>query len=175
MPSVGYYDCETTGSDVTKDRIIEVALVIKDNHGNTLRTYEQRINPQMKISSGALEVHGIADADVALSPTFEQVAPILGALLEECDLVVAHNGDGFDWPITLAEFKRVGAKVELPPQFDTMLTGRGCTPDGKVPTLGELCWALDVDYDPALAHAALYDVERMAAAFEKGVDYGVFG
>jgi hypothetical protein len=62
----------------------------------------------------------------------------------------------------------------FPEVFDTMLHGRGATDDGKIPTLGELCYALDVPYDKAQAHAALYDVRVNLQAFLRGWKLGHF-
>ncbi len=55
-----------------------------------------------------------------------------------------------------------------------MKNGRWATANGKNPKLGELCWALQVDYDPALAHAAEYDVQKTAECLWRGVDAGLY-
>jgi DNA polymerase-3 subunit epsilon len=138
--------------------------------------FERRINPGVHIPANVIEVHGISDADVLGAPSFRSIAGGMVSLLSRVDLIVAHNGEAFDGPLLAHEIARAGVLLpgRLPPIFDTMLVGRGCTSDGKVPTLGELCFALDVDYDPAQAHAALYDVEVMLAAFRRGWQLGVF-
>lgn len=164
MSLIGVIDTETTGNDVTKDEIIEVAIVfIRD--GVIDGSYEQRIRANKKISAKALEIHGIADADLIGEPTFAEVATDLYKTIKECDVLVGHNATGFDVPILFNEFKRVGIFADFPPCIDTMMKGRGCTADGKVPSLKEYCWAYGVDYDEEEAHAALYDCEVLAKAF----------
>ena len=177
MTLIAGLDLESTGTDPANDRIVEVAVVVMElETGLTRMRFERRVNPGMHIPAGALEVHGISDADVLGAPPFRHIAGGMVALLTRVDLIVAHNGESFDGPLLAHEIARSGVTLagRMPPIFDTMLAGRGCTSDGKVPSLGELCFALDVDYDPSRAHAALYDVEVMLAAFRRGWELGVF-
>jgi DNA polymerase III subunit epsilon len=170
-------DLESTGTNVETDRIVEVAVVAMELESGDIRlSFERRINPGIHIPANVVEIHGITDADVIRAPAFGAVAGGLIGLLGRADLVVWHNGDFFDGPLLLHEIHRAGmtAPLRFPPTFDTMLQGRGCTPDGKAPTLGELCFALDVDYDRARAHAALYDIQVMLQAFRRGWQLGVF-
>lgn len=177
MTLIAGLDLESTGPNPETDRIVEIAVVVMELETGEIRMrFEKRINPGIHIPAAVVEVHGITDADVLKAPSFKDVAAGLSALLGRLDLLVWHNGDGFDGPLLVHEYVRNGLPVpeRFPPSFDTMLQGRGCTADGKVPTLGELCFALDVDYDPAQAHAALYDVDIMLLAFKRGVDLGYF-
>jgi DNA polymerase-3 subunit epsilon len=173
---VGCIDLETTGVKVDTDRICEVALVIQDMDSGTERlAYVRRINPEMHIAAGASRVHGIMDADVMGCPTFKTAAPLLMKVIDRCDLIIGHNHISFDIPLLIHEMIRCGAMFTKSAElFDTMLEGRWATPDGKMPTLGELCWALDVDYDPALAHAAKYDVDKTLECFRRGIALGHF-
>jgi len=170
------FDLETTGLDVTQDRIVEVALVVMELETGVERLrYEKRINPGMHIPPKVVEVHGICDADVAKAPSFKEVAPGLVKLLGAVRLLVGHNIIRYDLPLLAHELVRVGVSAPaFPAAFDTMLEGRGCTDDGKVPSLGELCWALDTPYDPELAHKATYDVLCNLSAFRRGWQIGAF-
>lgn len=161
---IGVIDTETTSNDVNRDAIIEVAAVFIEDK-KICEKYEQRIFTDKKIAAAALRIHGISNADLIGQPTFAEVATELQRKLQACDLLVGHNILKFDAPLLLNEFKRVGINKDLPPCFDTMLKGRDCTPDGKVPSLREFCWAYGVPYDTELAHAALYDCEVLAEAF----------
>lgn len=174
---IGVFDTETTGVKVDSDRICEIALIMFDlDSGKTVLRYSRRIQPQMKIPAKVTAIHGIADADVMTAPTFHQVAQGIKMLFEKADVIVGHNIVSFDCPLIVAEFARVGiTKLDRWPMIvDTMLEGRWATADGKVPTLGELCWALDVPYDPALAHGALYDVSCNLECFLEGLRLGLF-
>lgn len=176
MTLIAGLDLESTGTNVETDRIVEVAIEVMElETGVSRMRFERRINPGIHIPAAVVEVHGITDADVMGAPSFDKIAAGMMALLSRVDLVVAHNGEGFDGPLLVHEMHRAGVAVSrMPLIFDTMLYGRCCTMDGKVPSLGELCFALDVDYDPGKAHAALYDVTVMLQAFRRGWQLGVF-
>ena len=171
-------DLETTGLDQAKGhRIIEIAMILyafdPETGAHNLRgRYVQRINPERAIDPDALAVHGITYEDVAYSPKWCEIAPKIVKLLSAVDVIVAHNGHGFDLPFLAAELLRVGQPVPDTLSVDTMLQARWATPMGKVPNLGELCFACGVDYDSEKAHAAEYDVEVMLqcffAAYKKG-------
>lgn len=168
-------DIETTGLDQSAGhRIIEIAIVFYDETGKRLGAWEQRINPQRPIDAKAQEVHGIAFSDLAECPTWEAVAPKVSMLLAKPQVVVAHNGAGFDLPFIANELIRVGQPVSSPHVIDTMLDGRWATPLGKLPNLGELCFATGIPYDKSQAHAATYDVEVMMAAFFVGLRKGFY-
>jgi len=169
-------DLETTGLEQVKgDRIVEVA--IKFYHLETRRLvgqYIQRINPERSISAAAEAVHKITLADLADKPKWPAVAPKVYSLLTKAPLVVAHNGDEFDLPFLIGELIRVGQPIPEVATVDTMKEGRWATPVGKVPSLKELCFACDVEYDPEKAHAADYDVDKMMECFFRGLDFGFF-
>lgn len=169
-------DTETTGlSQSNGHRLVEVAMKVYHWPSRTVRLeFEQRINPQRTIDPKAQEVHGISIADLAGKPTIEKVAPRIMKILEKTDLLVAHNGVGFDFPFLYGELMRLGHEPPNVEGFDTMLEGRWACASGKVPSLGELCWACDVDYDPTAAHAAMYDVDVMMESFFKAFDLGFF-
>lgn len=170
-------DTETTGIDPEEHRIIEVAVCIHDLvSGKRVGTFEQRVHPQRTIQPKAQEVHGISIEDLKGCPIWSEVAPKLDKILSRCQVAVAHNGIGFDFPFLAIEQSRAG--LELPDHLkavDTMLDGRWATPDGKVPSLKELCFAMGVEYDESKAHAALYDVEVMMECFFRARNgYGYF-
>ncbi|MFN8529123.1 MAG: 3'-5' exonuclease [Anaerolineae bacterium] len=73
-------DFETTGfpTDVGVG-IVEVAVI--DHRGGVLMN--TLVNPERHIPSGASNVHGIHDDDVANAPTFREVFPDLMRLLNE--------------------------------------------------------------------------------------------
>lgn len=171
---IGFCDTETTGKDPNEDRIIEFAIVIYDDEQNHIKNYEVRVCPGRKIHADAIAVHHISDSDVAFEKKFEELVSEIVEVIESCDLIVGHNFKKFDAEFLQAEVQRAGSTLKMPPIIDTMLDGRGCTGDGKVPSLQELCWSTGVEYDPAKAHAALYDCEVLALAFYAARQYGMF-
>lgn len=173
-------DLETTGLDVTKGhRIVELAMVLYDVDTDTLehsnrRAFCQRINPQRPIDPAAQAVHGISFEAVAMCPVWEEVAPKVSRIMSATKTIVAHNGIGFDMPFITHELMRVGAAVPEVHVVDTMTSARWATPNGKNPSLGELCFATDTAYDPEKAHGALYDVETMLECYFKALKQGFF-
>ena len=107
-----FFDLETTGTDVAQDRIIEMAFikVMPDGQWQVRPDKEQGqdrllINPGMPIPPESTAVHGISDADVADSPTFESIAVRLFRWLDGCDLA-GFNSNRFDVPLLAEEFLR---------------------------------------------------------------------
>ncbi|MBI4539125.1 MAG: 3'-5' exonuclease [Gemmatimonadetes bacterium] len=104
-------DLETTGLNIARDRIVELAVLRIDPDG-TLSERVRRFNPGIPIPPEASAVHGITDADVAAQPAFAARARSLLELLDPCDLA-GFNLRRFDLPMILAEFRRAGLHLEL--------------------------------------------------------------
>lgn len=98
------FDLETTGTDVNKDRIVEIS-VLKVMPDGTQKSYTRRVNPQMPIPKEASDVHHITDADVANEPTFAEIAVGLANYLKGCD-IAGFNSNRFDVPLLINEFNR---------------------------------------------------------------------
>lgn len=70
---LAFFDLETTGIDVSKDRIVEIA-VVKVLPDNSVLEVVDRVNPGIPIPKGASDVHGIHDEDVKDAPRFADIA-----------------------------------------------------------------------------------------------------
>ena len=106
-----FFDLETTGIDVSKDRIVEICYIKVWPNGNEVsRTL--RINPEMHIPEQASAVHGIYDADVAECPTFKEVAKEIANDFTGCDLA-GFNSNRFDLPMLAEEFLRAQVDIDL--------------------------------------------------------------
>lgn len=106
-----FFDLETTGLDLKRDRIVELAFIKWTPHGDILER-ERRFNPEMPIPAEATAVHGITDADVADEIEFCRVARSLDDMLEGCDLA-GFNVRRFDIPMLVEEFKRCGVDFSM--------------------------------------------------------------
>jgi DNA polymerase-3 subunit epsilon len=177
MTIISGVDIETTGLDQTAGhRIIEVgALLFELESAKFLGKYVQRINPQRPIDPAAQAVHGITFDMLAHEPTWEQVAPNVHRVLTAARFMAGHNVRGFDWPFLAGEFQRIGMSVPEIELIDTMEEGRWATPLGKLPNLGELCFACGIDYDPSKAHGAEYDIDVNMKAYFAARAQGFFG
>ena len=65
-----FFDLETTGAKVGKDRIVEIAI-LKVNTDNQESHKVWRINPEMDISFQAIQVHGISNDMVKNEQNFQ--------------------------------------------------------------------------------------------------------
>lgn len=173
--NVAVVDTETTGLDVNKGHtFVEVGILTYNLQSRKLiDRYVQRINPMRSIDAKAQEVHGISFNDVSHCPTWQDVAPTVWSRLDAADFLVVHNAD-FDIPFIGLELLRVGLTIPDLHTVCTMKEGRWATPLGKNPNLGELCFALGVDYDPSRAHSAEYDISVTAQCYFKGLERGFY-
>jgi DNA polymerase III subunit epsilon len=114
---LAFFDLETTGINVSKDRIVEICIA-KALPDGSVEVKTKRLNPgldeagnQIKIPLEASLVHGIYDADVADAPTFKNIAKSLAQQLEGCDLA-GFNSNKFDIPLLVEEFLRADVDFE---------------------------------------------------------------
>jgi DNA polymerase-3 subunit epsilon len=108
---LAFFDLETTGLDVTNDRIIEIAI-LKMNPDGSKEHYSKRVNPEMPISPESSEITGISDADVQDCPTFKELAPEVAAFIGDSDLA-GYNSNKFDIPVLAEEFLRAESDFDM--------------------------------------------------------------
>ncbi len=106
-----FFDLETTGINITKDKIVEISY-IKIYPNGKKETKTLRINPGMPIPPESTQIHHITDADVANAPTFKEVAKELANTFEGCD-VAGFNSNRFDLPLLSQEFLNAGVDVDF--------------------------------------------------------------
>ncbi len=106
-----FFDLETTGINIAKDRIVEITYLKVEPNGNRA-SKTIRVNPEMPIPAQASAIHGIYDNDVADAPTFKQVAANIVKDIEGCDLA-GYNSNNFDIPLLAEEFLRVDVDIDL--------------------------------------------------------------
>jgi DNA polymerase III subunit epsilon len=106
-----FFDLETTGLRIGKDRIVELAVIRLAPTGDVTEKV-RRFNPGIPIPPEATAVHGITDEDVAHEPPFAARARSLKKLLDPCDLA-GFNLRSFDVPMLLSEFQRAGIPFDV--------------------------------------------------------------
>jgi DNA polymerase-3 subunit epsilon len=104
-------DVETTGSNLSVDRIVEIAIVRISIDGSKA-IKRKLLNPEMPISKTSSDIHGISDEMLKDAPTFRQVANEIKQFLENCDLA-GYNSNRFDIPLLAEEFLRVGLDFDF--------------------------------------------------------------
>lgn len=105
------FDLETTGTSISNDRIVEIAM-IKVMPDGTSEEKHRRINPTIPIPKEVSLIHGIYDKDVADEPTFKQVAKSLADWLKGCDFA-GFNVIHFDLPMLVEEFLRCDVDFDI--------------------------------------------------------------
>lgn len=101
-----FIDLETTGIDVAKDRIVQIAM-IRYNTDGTQEEYNEVINPEIPIPVQTSEIHGIYDVDVLGKPNFKERSEEIMTFIGEGDFA-GFNSNKFDVPLLLEEFARNG-------------------------------------------------------------------
>jgi len=105
-------DLETTGPDVYRDRIIQIAIVKYFSNGDRPVEKSYMVNPQQAISKEAIKIHGITDEQVKDAPTFKLLAVELFEFIGDADLG-GYNSNRFDIPLLIEEFGRVGFSFSI--------------------------------------------------------------
>ncbi|MEA1885766.1 MAG: 3'-5' exonuclease [Bacteroidota bacterium] len=108
---LAFFDLETTGVNVARDRIIEIS-VVKIHPDGREEWYTKRLNPGMPISPQASAIHGITDEDVKDCPSFREIGKNLAKFLEGCDLA-GYNAIRFDIPLLAEEFLREEIEFDI--------------------------------------------------------------
>jgi DNA polymerase-3 subunit epsilon len=101
---VVFLDLETTGVNVSSDRIVEISL-LKISPNGKQQWMTARVNPEMPIPAKITAIHGISDSDVADATTFREIAKNISVFMEGCDLA-GYNAIKFDIPVLAEEFLR---------------------------------------------------------------------
>ena len=104
-----FFDLETTGIDVAKDRIVEISIFKVFPNGNK-ESKTWLVNPTISIPPQATAIHGISNEKVANEPTFTALASQVHNMIKDSDLA-GFNSDRFDIPLLAEELLR--AKVDF--------------------------------------------------------------
>jgi DNA helicase-2/ATP-dependent DNA helicase PcrA len=148
-------DLETTDRDTGSAEIVEIAAVrVRD--GEITESFSALVKPAVAITPGASATHGIDAAALAGAPTFADVWPQFREFCGD-DVIVAHNGYDFDFPILRRMVRDIGAPFGL------------CTYD-SLPLARELfptsCRLVDLarrfGVPPGTSHRALDDTTALA-------------
>ena len=106
-----FFDLETTGVNITKDRIVEISYIKVFPNGQELEK-TIRVNPGMPIPPEATAIHHITDEDVKDKPLFKDIAKDLSHVFEGCD-IAGFNSNRFDIPLLMEEFLRAGVNFDI--------------------------------------------------------------
>lgn len=108
---IAFFDLETTGLNISKDRIVEIAI-LKVNVNGSEEKKCLRVNPGMPIPKESSNIHGITDEDIKDAPVFKEVAKDIAKFIEGCDLG-GYNSNRFDIPLLAEEFLRADVDIDM--------------------------------------------------------------
>ena len=160
------YDVESTGKAPMIDRVVQICLTRVDDDGNREILVNSLVNPEMPISEGATEVHGITEEFLADKPVFARVADEFLDFIRGAELVI-HNAP-FDIGFMEAEFKLLDPSSPPVSTYckvtDSLQLARSKHP-GQRNNLDALCQRYAVDNSNRTLHGALLDAEILADVY----------
>lgn len=157
-----FFDLETTGIDINKDRIVQIGIIKRYSKFNT-ESFNIIINPEIEIPQEATDVHGISNEDVKNAPTLKDVSSKIKSLFSDC-IVSGFNSNRFDIPLLINEMNRVGVKdfdISISDTVDVMRMYKHCYPNTLVDIYRRL-----TGKDFENAHDAMADITATQKVFD---------
>jgi DNA polymerase-3 subunit epsilon len=106
-----FFDLETTGVNITSDRIVEISILkVHPNGKEENKTW--LVNPGVPIPKEVTEIHGISDADVVNEPLFKEIAKDIYNMIKDSDLG-GFNSNRFDIPLLAEEMLRADVDFDM--------------------------------------------------------------
>ena len=161
-------DTETTGISV-KDghRLVEIGCIELDNLIPTKNRFHSYLNPEIKVSEKALEVHGYTDEFLATQKKFLDVVEQFLEFIKDKRLII-HNAE-FDLSHLNNVLAILGKKKINNEIVDTLTLARDKFPGSPV-SLDALCKRYRVDNSRRTQHTALIDCDLLAKVYINLID-----
>jgi len=163
---IALIDVETTGTDASVDRVIELGIVI-GRGGEVVERHNWMINPGMPIPAQSREIHGISDEDVKDAPPFAKVAQEIIAVMKG-RIPAAYNAT-FDKSFVLTELVRANVSLSTPTLarsvewLDPLVWAREIQQDERSRALKDVAARLGITLENA--HRASEDAEAALRVF----------
>ncbi|OIQ22774.1 3'-5' exonuclease [Lacinutrix sp. MedPE-SW] len=106
-----FFDLETTGINISKDRVVEISILKVFPNGNK-ESKTWLVNPEMPIPAEVSAIHGITDERVANEPTFAELAKDINVMIKDSDLA-GFNSNRFDIPLLAEEMLRANMDFDM--------------------------------------------------------------
>ncbi|NNK81556.1 MAG: 3'-5' exonuclease [Flavobacteriaceae bacterium] len=106
-----FFDLETTGINITTDRIVEISI-LKVFPNGTEESKTWLVNPEMSIPPEVVAIHGISNEKVANEPTFKEIAKDVYNMIKDADLG-GFNSNRFDIPLLAEEMLRAEIDFDM--------------------------------------------------------------
>ena len=108
---IAFFDLETTGLNISQDKIIEIAI-LKINPDQSEDRYIKRVNPGIPIPKESFDIHGISNDDLKNCPLFKELAKEVVDFIGNADLA-GYNSNKFDIPFLLEELLNNGVELDM--------------------------------------------------------------
>jgi DNA polymerase III subunit epsilon len=106
-----FFDLETTGINISKDRIVEISILKIFPDGKEERK-TWLVNPEMQIPKEVIAIHGITNEKVAKEPIFKELAKEINNMIKDSDLG-GFNSNRFDIPLLAEEMLRADLDFDM--------------------------------------------------------------
>ncbi len=155
-------DLETTGLDVTRDRVLQIgAVAMRGAKVLDVPAIDMLVDPGVAIPADSTAIHGISEVDVRDAPDASAALAILRERLAG-HAVVGHNV-AFDLAVLRHEAARLGVEWHEPPALDVHLLVGALEP--SLPDLGLDALAHAVGVKVEGRHTALGDARATATVY----------
>lgn len=152
-------DVETSGLKASRDRVLSVAALTLDDHGQVVDEFSTLLNPGC--DPGPVHIHKLTPERLADAPRFDDIAPRLMSMLDGRTMV-AHNAS-FDHGFLKLEAMRASVDMPTKQRLCTMALSRRLQldlPNHKLATLAAHWKVLQSN-----AHDAYDDARVLAEVF----------
>jgi len=161
-----FLDTETSGVDLNRDFIIELACVRVNPDCNTFEIMKEDIfhtylNPDCDIHAGSQKVHGISKEFLKDKPSFDQIVDSFLDFIRD-DILVAHNAP-FDINFLNKELININKPTLSNEVIDTLIMARKLYPGSQV---GLDALRRRINMAPRGYHSALEDVMTLRSVYE---------
>ncbi len=152
------YDTETTGLDLGKDQIIQIAAIRMDADGNIVDRLNKLVIPTVPISKGALATHHISMEDIRVHGIEARDALEQFRQFTDGKVLVGHNSIRFDLPLIQRQLTDCGLpELNIRGHYDTMMIAKQFMPASKNYKLATLIEPFGIVNKKA--HDAMSDIE----------------
>lgn len=128
MSDMVIYDLETTGVNVKRANIVEIAAKRLNAIGDEVEEFYRLVKPPGGyIPPSVTKVHGISSEDVEDSPSIEMVLPEFCSFIQD-RILIGHNVASYDNPILERDLQTYLKRNLSNPHYDTLVTARRLLP-----------------------------------------------
>ena len=164
MADMVIYDLETTGVNIKRANIVEIAAKRLNVIGDEVEEFYRLVKPPGGyIPDSVTKVHGISSEDVIDAPSIEMVLPEFCSFIQD-RILIGHNVARYDNPILERDLQTYLKRNLLNPHYDTLVTARRLLPRQR---RGIEALAEKFGIEHKKLHRAMEDVEVNRQIFKE--------